>query len=104
MPCIDQWPDVNIRDERVTLEPFRKLCAVLVGRRSAPGARYEHIPSAPATAAAAEPRCFDRVSDKRIPKPIDPSFVQVVRELKARFEPELAKFPESQFLPEALLH
>lgn len=65
----------------MTPEPFRKLCAVLVGRRSAPGACYKHIP-----------------------KPIDASFVQVVREPKAHFKPELAEFPEPQFLPEALLH
>ena len=78
----------------MTLEPFLKLLSVLVGRRSAPRVCYEHIPNAPTTAAAAKPRRLDGVSDKRIPKPIDASFVQVVREPKAYFKPELAEFPE----------
>ena len=88
----------------MTLEPFLKLRSVLVGRRSTPRVCYEHIPNAPTTAAAAKPRRLDRAGDKRIPKPIDASFVQVVREPKAHFKPELAKFSEPQFLPEAFFH
>lgn len=88
----------------MTPKPFRKLRTVLVSRRSAPGMCYEHVPNAPTTAAADKPTRLDRVSDKRILKPIDAGLVQIVREPKADFKPELAKFPEPQFLPEALLH